>query len=284
MLLLIPVTGVASELTGTWRADDGGTYYLRQSGDMVHWYGEQSATNPRWANVFHGRIRGMEIRGEWMDIPKGQTMGQGVLRLRVLENGNVLEATHKSGGFGGSRWLRADARPAPRPLPPVARPARPMVQPRAEVIREDCIAFDPGRISVEQLRGSWKVVEGNHWLFDFGGNRDEARSAYRIIRHYRMNQSCFVGRPNPSFTYMLSNNTAPAGSLRGEDCVAFDPARLSVERLHGSWKVVEGNHWLFDFGPREDEARQTLSLIRKYGFTKSCFVGRPQPSFKYLRR
>jgi hypothetical protein len=41
---------------------------------------------------------------------------------------------------------------------------------------------------------------------------------------------------------------------------------------------------MFDFNANEGEARQTLAIIKKYGFTRSCFVGRPDPSFTYLRR
>jgi hypothetical protein len=47
---------------------------------------------------------------------------------------------------------------------------------------------------------------------------------------------------------------------------------------------VDGSHWMFDFGNNESEARQLLAIIKKYGFKSSCFVGRPDPIFKYLRK
>ena len=121
-------------------------------------------------------------------------------------------------------------------------------------------------------------------MFDFGSNRDEARAAFRVIRHYRLNQSCFVGRPDPSLRYLLSNGKAPVGTLRGEDCIGFDPQRITVTQANGRWKIVDGDHWMFDFGNNRQEAEQALAVIRKYGFTQSCFVGRPQPSFSYLRK
>jgi len=99
-----------------------------------------------------------------------------------------------------------------------------------------------------------------------------------------MNRSCFVGRPNPSFQYMLVGKKAPAGALPGEDCVSFNPRTATVKQAQGSWKIVDGGHWMFDFGNNEKEARKVLAIIRKYGFTKSCFVGRPGPSFLYLRK
>src|SRR5690242_12126121 len=69
-----------------------------------------------------------------------------------------------------------------------------------------------------------------------------------------------------------------------EDCVAFNPATSTVGQASGSWKVMDGNHWLFDFGAKKAEADQTLEIIKKYGFTRTCFVGRPNPSFTSLRQ
>jgi hypothetical protein len=38
----------------------------------------------------------------------------------------------------------------------------------------------------------------------FGTRGNEARRAEEVIRHYRLNRHCFVGRPNPSMNYWLS--------------------------------------------------------------------------------
>jgi hypothetical protein len=83
---------------------------------------------------------------------------------------------------------------------------------------------------------------------------------------------------------MLVSGNAPVGALGGEDCVSFNPATTTVQQIKGSWKVVDGSHWMFDFGANKAEAEQTLAIIKKYGFTHSCFVGRPGPSFTYLRK
>ena len=175
----------------------------------------------------------------------------------------------------------------------VTRPgmeARPGVVDRPDVVvqpsvgKEDCISFNPATTTVQQIQGSWKIVDGSHWMFDFGNNASEARKALAIIQKYRMNQSCFVGRPNPSFQYMLVSGNAPVGALGGEDCVSFNPATTTDQQIQGSWKIVDGNNWLFDFGSNKAEADQALAIIKKYGFTHSCYVGRPGPSFTYLRK
>ena len=150
-------------------------------------------------------------------------------------------------------------------------------------VEEDCVSFNPRTAEVKQINGRWKIVDGDHWVFDFGSKRGEAELALQIIKHYRMNQSCFVGRPDPSFQYMLVSGHAPQGSYPGEDCVSFNPRTTEVKQINGRWKIVDGSHMMFDFGNKRDEAELALRIIKKYGFTRSCFVGRPDPSFTYLR-
>jgi len=72
--------------------------------------------------------------------------------------------------------------------------------------------------------------------------------------------------------------------LKEEDCVTFNADRIQVKKIQGCWKIVEGDHWIFDFGNKLGEARKSLILIKQHGFRKSCYIGRPNPSFSYLRR
>ncbi len=151
-------------------------------------------------------------------------------------------------------------------------------------LKEDCIPFDYRRLEVKRIGGRWKIVEGDHWLLDFGGKKNEAEQALKIIKHYRMNSQCFVGRPDPSMTYCLVDGRAPTGPAPGEDCVSHNLGNLQVKNVNGRWKIVDGAHWLMDFNDKEDEARTALKIIKKYGFTRHCFVGRPDPSFEYWRK
>ncbi len=151
-------------------------------------------------------------------------------------------------------------------------------------IKEDCVTFNPKTTTVAQKQGRWKIVDGSHWLFDFGNKKDEADKALKIIKHYGMNRSCFVGRPDPSFQYMLVSGNAPVGRFPGEDCISFNPNTIEVKKISGRWKIVDGSHWLFDFENKESEAKRAFAIIKKYGFKFSCYVGRPDPSFQYLRK
>ncbi|HOI15876.1 MAG TPA: hypothetical protein PK036_05990 [Geobacteraceae bacterium] len=151
-------------------------------------------------------------------------------------------------------------------------------------VAEDCVSFNPDTATVRHISGEWKIVDGSHWLFSFGGKKAEADRALSIIRRYGCNQSCYVGRPDPSFRYLLAGGGSPAGAMAGEDCVSFNPETTTVQNISGEWKITDGSHWVFSFGGKRAEAEKALSIIRRYGFSRSCYVGRPDPGFSYLRK
>ena len=156
-------------------------------------------------------------------------------------------------------------------------------------IPEDRIAFNRANLAVAQFGGRWKVVEGNHWMIDTGASKAEADRIVEIIKHYKLNSMCFVGRPTcgdvvPMMYWLTDSGAAPSGSLAGEDCIAFDPTKLAVTEVGGRWKVAEGAHWLLDFGPGHGNAVAALHFIHKYRFNEMCFVGRPGPSMTYFKR
>ena len=158
------------------------------------------------------------------------------------------------------------------------RPARRGTQTK---IKEDCVNINPKNLSIKPSGRQYLLVDGGHSLKAFP-NKAEAYKAMKIIQHYGINQSCFVGRPNPSFTYMLVNGKAPMGNVSGDDCIGFNPKTITLKKINNSWKIVDGSHWMFDFGTNYTEAKQAFLIIKKYGFTQSCFVGRPNPSLQYL--
>ncbi len=273
LLYTVLVSAAWADLSGRWSGNDGGTYYLRQTDGYVHWYGESADAQPAWSTVFSGRINGTRIKGNWADVPKGRTTGAGKLELVLEKDGNELRVVNKTGGFGASRWTRIKTDAS------VTRPLM-KLKPSGDA---DCVRFDPAALGVRQVKGRWKIVDGDHWLFDFGPNQAAARQSLKVIRHYRMDRVCSAGRPDPLFSYMLAKGGSPSGGMAGEDCVAFDPKTVTVSNIQGRWKIVSGRRWLFDFGQGQTEARQALAVIRRYGFSQSCFVGRPDVDFSYLR-
>jgi hypothetical protein len=69
---------------------------------------------------------------------------------------------------------------------------------------DDCVGNNPDTTQARFTSGQWKVVDGGHQMLAFGPRQNEARHAEEVIRHYRLNKQCFVGRPNASMTYWLS--------------------------------------------------------------------------------
>lgn len=99
------------DLTGDWQSNDGGTYYLRQRGSELFWYGEGTPISPAFSNVYRG-VRssfgffvGSEITGNWIDVPKGVVAGSGTLNLRI-DSPTQLRTISVTGGFGGSVWTK----------------------------------------------------------------------------------------------------------------------------------------------------------------------------------
>ena len=97
----------AFNLTGIWKCNDGGKYYVRQVGSDVWWLGKSGDTEPgaNWTNVFHGQLAGALLNGNWADVPHGRIMSGGLMKIQVV-NPNNFKAIDRSGGFGGSVWTR----------------------------------------------------------------------------------------------------------------------------------------------------------------------------------
>ena len=158
------------------------------------------------------------------------------------------------------------------PIGPIAPPA------------EDCISHNVDNLTVEFINGSFKIVDGSHWLLDFGLNVLDAKRSLDIIKYYRMDSHCFVGRPNAPFEYWLVGGAAPVGDVGGEDCISFNPNTIEVKYVSGRWKIVDGSHWMFDFDQNQENAKKAYNIIKYYGFTKICYVGRPNAKFIYLKK
>jgi len=151
-------------------------------------------------------------------------------------------------------------------------------------LTEDCIRVNPTNVRTKKINNRWKVVDGSHWLLDFGTKKADAEKAVRVIKHYKLDRQCFVGRPNAPMQYYTVKGCAPMGTLPGEDANAFNPANVQAKKINNRWKVVDGSHWLLDFNTKEAQAKNAVKIIKHYGFKYICFVGRPHAPMMYFRR
>jgi hypothetical protein len=115
------------ELTGAWAGNDTGTYYIRQVGECVWWFGtevreiEPGATDQRgFANVATGRMVGAQVDLEWVDVPLGNSVNGGGLTFIYDEELGELTLAEQRGGrqpFGGTVLTRIqpDATSSPTP-------------------------------------------------------------------------------------------------------------------------------------------------------------------------
>jgi len=98
-----------ASLTGTWMANDGGMYFLRQIGDTLWWLGLSAGLlHPglQFCNVFHASVTGSAVTGDWSDVPRGAASCRGTLTLRPAGEDQLLRVA-ESGGYGASIWRRA---------------------------------------------------------------------------------------------------------------------------------------------------------------------------------
>ncbi len=156
-------------------------------------------------------------------------------------------------------------------------------------IPEDRLHFSYDNVEAKQFSGRWKVVDGDHWMIDTGTSRGDAERIVEIIKHYKLSHICFVGRPRcpgtePMMYFLTDDHEAPSGSIADEDIIPFNRNALEVKEIGGRWKVVEGTHWLLDFGVGEGNARAALYFIHKHKFDEMCFVGRPHPPMTYFKK
>jgi cathepsin L len=96
---------LAINLSGKWKGNDQGNYFLTQVGSTLFWLGMSPNSGASWTNVFHGTVSGMSISGQWADVPLGANRNYGTLGIQIV-NFNQLQRTAVTGGFGGSQWSR----------------------------------------------------------------------------------------------------------------------------------------------------------------------------------
>lgn len=121
-----PAPNFRINLTGAWLCDDGGAYFIRHyrnnfGGSSVDWLGlSEKGLGNHFTNVFFGGMVEVSpypptsehwefpgtIRGLWVDVPRGETMSSGELRLIADPNGRRIVLKQQTGNFGGRVWTR----------------------------------------------------------------------------------------------------------------------------------------------------------------------------------
>ena len=175
-------------------------------------------------------------------------------------------------------WALAQPPVISPPAAATRQSTKPNHQPAGtEALVENLTSFDYRQADIQWLDGRWQLRAGPVWLKDFGRQEADAREAMRLIRELKLTEFGSIGSPRPLLEYWLSGGQAPANALTGSRRTSFERDSLRVEQVQGQWCVRDARQALFSFGYREDEARQALAIIRKYGFDQVGYIGRPAP-------
>lgn len=171
------------------------------------------------------------------------------------------------------------------------------------LVEDNCLLI--GDLSINLNSDSiWELTNNEEIIYYFP-NKQEANVTLNIMLHYQTTQLCQCGegyytdnkgKENPFNNMMqyqltedytgLGNNEINSYENSIEDCLPFDPKKLVARKnLDGNWYLIERpGHSMFGFGKDEESCKNALSVIKKYEFNQSCFIGRANASFNYLKR
>ena len=96
----------APDISGVWRADDGGTYTIKQSGNTVSWEGVSGDGGRRWTHTFNGELQGNVVIGQFFDHEPGASRGVGNLSVKIISKNRLEKVVGAGREFGGSLWTR----------------------------------------------------------------------------------------------------------------------------------------------------------------------------------
>jgi hypothetical protein len=103
-------TSTKIRLTGTWSANDGATYWIRQIGNCLYWTGfsgplDSASMGKSFSNVYFATVGSVSVKGSWADVPRGATKNSGTLTLRIRST-RVLTKLRSTGGFSATIWTK----------------------------------------------------------------------------------------------------------------------------------------------------------------------------------
>jgi hypothetical protein len=102
----------SEDISGKWRGNDGGRFYISQIGTKIWWFGSNTLKEGEgFSNIFNGDRNGLKVTGQWQDVPMGVTRGSGTMILDIDPSGTkIIKASASGDIFGGSEWTKIDTR------------------------------------------------------------------------------------------------------------------------------------------------------------------------------
>jgi hypothetical protein len=135
----------------------------------------------------------------------------------------------------------------------------------------DRLPFESRRLDIRREGGEWVLYCGRSPVGHFGVAERDARATLHALQEFRVTELCHIGESG--FSFFLANGRAPAGTTIGMGARPMRTDLLNVRQVGGVWSVCEGEHPLFAFGERADDANHLLGTIRHYQFDHVIPVG-----------
>lgn len=177
-----------------------------------------------------------------------------------LSDHHAIGARYEFGRIIATPTVRPDPSPSPAPNP----------------APEDCISYDPNRLSVADAGApGWRLQAGDMWMSIFDNQRD-AENALAVVRKY--SQQCFIGRGNSRPNrkdYIVQYWQTPSGissNVSESDCLPYLTNNLSIQNEGASgWRLTDGSSRM-KILDNESDARAMLALAQRN--SQHCFIGR----------
>ena len=142
--------------------------------------------------------------------------------------------------------------------------------------------LDASLLSLKRVGGGWQVWVGRTLLRDFGDDETDAREALRAVRELHVDEWVSLGGPRPVVEYGLRNGRATVAAAVARAVVPIDRKTVRAESVKGTWVLRDDETLLFNFGLSRADAEQAAAVVRKYGFDRVAFIGRPEPRMAFL--
>ncbi len=148
----------------------------------------------------------------------------------------------------------------------------------------ECVPFNLRQVQMRHDNGVWELAAGNYVLGTFGDDEEAARQALAVLHYYHFTEHYRIGHPQPRCSFFLINGQPPIGMIFGLSGLAFQPGKLSLQKLGVSWSLCEGDRVLVMLGEKPDAARQLLELIQQHKFDRLCHIGSSDQGMTFLVR
>jgi hypothetical protein len=145
------------------------------------------------------------------------------------------------------------------------------------------VPFDARQVKAHKEGQDWQVRMGQFVFAHFGADQVAAEKAVEVLQFYHCTEQCLVGKPQPFFTYFLTDGHAPHGRMLGLETLSFRPDGLRVKQAGASWTITDGNRVLFAFD-KETSANEVLEALQKHKFDHIGRIGSGATAISFLIR